>query len=223
MKKEYIEIEIPFSGFYHTLHGENIDHAVSCEADNLASDYYDIGDFIDDYVDYNKIRIEYAKVYADEFINLLNDELGLTIEYDYSSVKLHSPKFYNYVNDSISLKLTLESWEQVFIFFTGMDAVDLSVAYDKGGYTHSVNDLLHKHYKDYTEDEILIVLQYIVNFNMPEYSETLYYTLQESTSDIVHDYINWGGLDDAIEEALHNSKEYQMEKRHEFFDYNAGK
>lgn len=103
MDDNLIEIEIPFIGFYESIHDQNIMYAIE---DGFNYDYntnedIEISDDMQNAinsadVDYNAIFKEYASDYADLFM----DELGLKGEF----TELYQPREYNFTNDRIFCK-----------------------------------------------------------------------------------------------------------------------
>lgn len=90
-----IEVEIPFSGFYESIHDSLIDDAINSY---FSDDHGDVSDvdqeaiFMAD-VDWSAIQIEYSKRY----IELL---AGIT-ELDFQFSGLTSPEYYNFSTDRI--------------------------------------------------------------------------------------------------------------------------
>jgi hypothetical protein len=102
-----IEIQIPFSGFYESLHDSFIDDAVdehfnynheTGEDIELDDKFYDAKWSAD--IDWGKIHQGYAKAYVGEF----GDKFGLDLEF----AELTSPREYNFSTDRIFAKISEE-------------------------------------------------------------------------------------------------------------------
>ena len=100
---------IPFLGFYETVHDNAIDRAIESlfEDDNGDCNNDLINHFYNSVcIDYEKVRIEYAKDYAQAFAIAT----GLQLTFD----ELNSPKEYNFQTDRIFVDITLESVNKLF-------------------------------------------------------------------------------------------------------------
>ena len=110
MKK--IEIELPFSGFYESLHNQFLEDAIE-SAFNY--DYETGGDVElgDDYdqarwdadINWPEIQENYSKAYVEEF----GQEFDLDLEF----VATTSPKYYNFSTDRIFANVPLEQIERI--------------------------------------------------------------------------------------------------------------
>ena len=81
---------IPFSGFYQSVHDGAIEQAIILEKDN------------DTDFDESKISFPHAfKQYANDYTNLLSKEIGIP----FSFVELTSPKEYNFSTDVITVNI----------------------------------------------------------------------------------------------------------------------
>lgn len=100
---ELIKIELPFAGFYESIHDDEIDRAVrwtimpeDCDDPDLLPDpwadaMYRAG------VDWSAIRTEYCRNYVEAFA----EEFELTLVYD----GMTSPREYNFSSDRIFAKI----------------------------------------------------------------------------------------------------------------------
>lgn len=110
MKK--IEIELPFSGFYESLHDQNLEDAIEQHfsydyetgEDKELGDDYDQARWDAD-IDWGEIYKNYAKAYTEEF----GREFGLDLEF----VDLVSPKYYNFSTDRIFANVPLEQINKI--------------------------------------------------------------------------------------------------------------
>lgn len=110
MKK--IEIELPFSGFYESLHDQFLEDAIES-----AFNYdYDTGEEVelgDDYdkarwdadINWQEIQENYSKAYVEEF----GQEFDLDLEF----VAMTSPKYYNFSTDRIFANVPLGQIERI--------------------------------------------------------------------------------------------------------------
>jgi len=86
-----IETTINFGGFYNSIHDGNIDHMVEALEYNF------------DNVDYKKTFESYINEYCYKLKSyILNEYL---IDIDFKTIKLNSPKYYNYSTDTIDCKI----------------------------------------------------------------------------------------------------------------------
>lgn len=104
MKK--IEIELPFWGFYESIHDQFIDDAIEngFNYDYDTGEEIELGDEFDTArwnadIDWEKIQRGYAKAYTEEF----GDRFDLELEF----VEMTSPKYYNFSTDRIFAKVPI--------------------------------------------------------------------------------------------------------------------
>lgn len=101
MKTKKISTFLPiFDGFYGCPFTEGIEER---ELQSLSEDYPQIKDDIWEFVGYEKFYNSIAEAFCDEIGNILM-EMNLIQSYKFES--LHSPRFYNFSNDSINVKFT---------------------------------------------------------------------------------------------------------------------
>lgn len=100
-----IEIQLPFSGFYYSIHDSYIDNHIECELEYLESE---IGytneqlDIIKDKfydMDYAPIRKAICEHYIKAYNAVFYDEYGIYLDLEYS--QLISPRFYNFESDRL--------------------------------------------------------------------------------------------------------------------------
>lgn len=102
-KPATIEIELPFAGFYESVHGEQIDYGIESNfQDDQGIVPEEIAEVIwDTDTNYKACELDYAKAYVDVYAAAYN----LTLEFR----ELSSPRFYNFSTDRIfALALTSE-------------------------------------------------------------------------------------------------------------------
>lgn len=104
-----IEVQLPFSGFYESIHDAAITEAVESAftdnetgeiTDEESSFLYSIQD-----IPWPTIRTEYVKAYVDAVSELLE----VPLEY----VTMESPKFYNFSTDRIFANMPVENWKVI--------------------------------------------------------------------------------------------------------------
>lgn len=95
-----VKIELPFGGFYESIHDSNIDDAIEggFNYDYDLQDEKEITEEVSDSifmadVDWQSIRIEYCEAYTNAFA----DKYGLTLTFD----EMTSPREYNFATDRI--------------------------------------------------------------------------------------------------------------------------
>lgn len=109
---DLVEIQIPFDGFYNTIHDSAIDDALeNCfNWNHEKQEEVEITDatrdaiFMAD-VDWNAIRLEYCERYVDAF----GDRFGLTLTLE----EVTSPREYNFATDRIFAKIPREQINKI--------------------------------------------------------------------------------------------------------------
>lgn len=101
------EIIIPFSGFYNSVHDEQIDHCIEQAFDHDGTGSPEIPDDFYIKMDYSYIWPEYAALYCawteykiNEYLDLNADPLKITFK------DLVSPKYYNYSTDRLFAEIS---------------------------------------------------------------------------------------------------------------------
>lgn len=100
-----IAIQVPFSGFYHSIHDMYIDNHIEYEIEYLESElgYTDEQlDIIKDkfyMMDYAPVRKAICEHYINAYNAVFYDEYGIHLDLEYS--QLISPKFYNFETDRL--------------------------------------------------------------------------------------------------------------------------
>lgn len=96
------EIQIPFQGFYYSIHDSNLDSVL----DYLSEENDDLKERMSDAVDWQRAQEYYAK----KFTDVLGYEYGLnSLEFK----ELSSPKYYNYETDKIYASISCEDLETI--------------------------------------------------------------------------------------------------------------
>lgn len=101
------EIIIPFSGFYESVHNEQIDYCIENSFDYEGTGTPEIPDDFYIKMDYSKIWPEYAALYC----SYVEDKINEYLDTDKNPLKitfkdLVSPKYYNYSTDRIFAEIS---------------------------------------------------------------------------------------------------------------------
>lgn len=100
-----IEIQLPFSGFYHSMHDYYIDNFIEHEVEylenelNYTSEQIDIINDRFYMMDYSPIRKAICEHYINAFNAVFYDEYNVHLNLEYS--QLISPRFYNFETDRL--------------------------------------------------------------------------------------------------------------------------
>ena len=100
-----IEIQLPFSGFYQSMHDYYIDNFIEHEVEYLESKLNYTSEQIDIIkdrfymMDYSPIRKAICEHYINAFNAVFYDEYNIYLDLEYS--KLISPRFYNFETDRL--------------------------------------------------------------------------------------------------------------------------
>ena len=100
-----IEIQLPFSGFYHSIHDMYIDNFIEYEIGYLESELNYTSEQIDIIkdrfydMDYAPIRKAICEHYIKAYNAVFYDEYGIHLDLEYSN--LISPRFYNFETDRL--------------------------------------------------------------------------------------------------------------------------
>lgn len=104
---DLIKIQLPFSGFYESIHSSILDDALEL---HFSDDHGDLSEEAADAiymadVDWTAIHNEYAKEYA--------EELGYNLELDIQFDELTSPKYYNFSTDKIYATIPADQMKKI--------------------------------------------------------------------------------------------------------------
>lgn len=206
-----VEIEVPFWGFYESIHDSFIDDGIESafnydyengEDIDLPENFWD--DVMSADVNWSKMRSDYAKAYTEAF----GEKFGLDLEY----IEMTSPREYNFTSDRIFAKVPIEQInkirkeveshkdypEYIRERFTSRD----------GFWSHYENDYKHE---EWTR-EVLDECQYevILDFWLENISE-------EADEDwqgfLMDDFRSNGGIDEITAEAVQAIEKYRKEKK----------
>lgn len=101
-----ININIPFSGFYESIHDSNIDHAIECDIENAGLAETAAGD-----IDYKPVRLAICKLYIEAYNRAFKDKHDIDLNLEF--VELNSPRFYNFDTDKIIAAIDKDVFKQV--------------------------------------------------------------------------------------------------------------
>ena len=209
MKK--IEIELPFSGFYESLHNQFLEDAIESafNYDYETGEDVELGDDYDQArwdadINWPEIQENYSKAYVEEF----GQEFDLDLEF----VATTSPKYYNFSTDRIFANIPLEQIER--IRKEAEAHVDYAefikeryTSYD-GFWSNFSND---SNDKDWTKEE-LDPVQYrsILDFWIEKISDAH----EDWDVFLMDDFRGNGGMDDLVYDAVEAVKK-ELEKKDE--------
>lgn len=112
---------IPFSGFYNSIHSDEVDHALKMMLIDRDSGTEYAPEFIQEAawqaIDYSGVYAAYAADYAASFL----DWLGLDGKFE----SMTSPQYYNFETDRVFVELTREDLARLW---RGVDKADLTKA-----------------------------------------------------------------------------------------------
>jgi hypothetical protein len=106
-----LSIQIPFAGFYESVHDQQLDSAQERDAEYFASkdneDYpnavgmeeSDLNEILFEMADWSKAHEKYARSYVDNFAGFVQQETGMNLALEFE--KLDSPREYNFGTDRI--------------------------------------------------------------------------------------------------------------------------
>lgn len=114
--KNTVEIQIPFAGFYITLHSSEAEHEIQSMVDWYCEDVGEdmpesLVKRLEDTADFNNFNLQYAKAYTEAFCDEYLMGFGQFTE-------MTSPKFYNFETDRLFMRLPLE---MVMTMFANLD------------------------------------------------------------------------------------------------------
>lgn len=108
---EKMVIQLPFAGFYESVHDQQLDSAQERDAEHFAGsdneDYpnavgmeeSDLNEILFDMADWGKAHEHYARRYVGNFAGYVQQETGLVLGLEFE--KLESPREYNFETDRI--------------------------------------------------------------------------------------------------------------------------
>jgi hypothetical protein len=108
---QILSIQIPFAGFYESVHDQQLDSAQERDAEYFASkdneDYpnavgmeeSDLNEILFEMADWSNAHEKYARSYVDNFAGFVQQETGMNLALEFE--KLDSPREYNFGTDRI--------------------------------------------------------------------------------------------------------------------------
>lgn len=107
---------IPFGGFYGSIWDREIDRIEDRNVGNLSEDWPDleegIWDVLNKHTDYSAVHLEVAGAYAAAFRELLNEELGLSLMFEFKDMT--SPREYNFETDRNFCEVSLDDITELY-------------------------------------------------------------------------------------------------------------
>ena len=105
--KDLVKIQLPFSGFYDTIHKYNIDQALEggFNYNYETGEEQEVPDIWGADYDYLAIELEYCEHYVEAF----GDRYGLTLTFD----EMTSPREYNFSTDRIFCEIPKEEIDKI--------------------------------------------------------------------------------------------------------------
>ena len=120
-----VEIQLPFSGFYHSVHDMYIDNFIECEIEYLENELNYTSEQIDIIkdrfymMDYAPIRKAICEHYIKAFNAVFYDEFNIHLDLEYS--QLISPKFYNFETDRLYAFIDESIYDEVVTLVNSQD------------------------------------------------------------------------------------------------------
>ena len=99
-------VTVEFGGFYESIHSELIDDVVDRYTFGMTDIQYN--DFLDNLI-WDEIRLNYAKGFMKLLAEWLEKELYIGVKYSENTIKVISPREYNFRTDTLDVDFTPES------------------------------------------------------------------------------------------------------------------
>lgn len=163
-KNKDIEILLPFSGFYESIHIMNIELVEDIEMEQDTS-------FDDLPIDYRQVFLEYARAYTLHFGKALQELTSSDNEVEFVFKELSSPREYNFHTDTISALISYEDLKQLFRVSdtTTLKAEVLEQGTNKSGFESyfpsNLDDWLQVLIVDWEPVQLKVVLDAILTYN----------------------------------------------------------
>lgn len=189
-------IELPFSGFYHSMHDFYIDNFIEYEIEYLKNElnYTDEQiDIIKDrfyMMDYAPIREAICKHYIQAYNDVFYDEHNIHLDLTFHSMT--SPKFYNFETDRLYAEITQDTFNQIIALLSD-DATQAKLRdkyKSRDGYfvfESTIEAIEQKDYERFSADLLEMLL--------PENTVIEDYQYTDNVSEVVMNAINWNALD----------------------------
>lgn len=165
-----ITANIPFSGFYESVHNCAIEQTIIFEYDN------------DSNFDESKVSFPHAfKQYAEDYTNLLSNEIGIPLSF----VKLTSPREYNFSTDVITVTIEEKHLIQI-ISETNKDILNKIIVDNCTSHSgfisltsNNIDDWLNTPVTEFKPHEIELIIQAYIDTKFEDGHEDLENSISE--------------------------------------------
>lgn len=203
--KQTIQIQIPFSGFYETIHDGEFDGWLESETDYiLDQNKYlegkdsEVFDALSDNTDWKEVRQQYADQYVYNFFEMIKDYCD--IEVSTSKVVIHSPREYNFTSDKLETQISMEEWLKLY---EKVDKNNLRILVKEALTPRSG---FHPYYSNNLEDwgcptgwetpQIELALQTLIEEIDEDYDETICYNV--NVFELINEVTEWDKVSKAL-------------------------
>ena len=181
-------IELPFSGFYHSMHDFYIDNTIECLSDDCNEDSLSAEQV--EMIEYKPIFEAVCKHYIQAYNGVFYDEHNIHLDLTFHSMT--SPKFYNFETDRLYAEINQETFNQVISLLSD-DAIQSKLK-DKyktrDGYyvfESTLEAIEQKDYERFSADLLEMLL--------PENDVIENYQYTDNVSEVVMNAIDWNDLE----------------------------
>jgi hypothetical protein len=120
---EKMVVQLPFAGFYESVHDQRLDDAQEMDAEHLASkendsyleavgmDESDLNEILFEMADWGKAHDVYARAYVAAFSGYIKQETGFDMGLEFE--KMESPREYNFGTDRIFAYIPVSALEMM--------------------------------------------------------------------------------------------------------------
>lgn len=126
-REELLTLELPFEGFYESIHNDAFDSILQYDLENIPEQHWDELSKVFWNLPWKLIYQAYAKKYAERYTAALNAaverEHGFTNLFDTNNldINLISPKYYNFETDCIEVNIPKTSVEWLMKLLTSKE------------------------------------------------------------------------------------------------------
>ena len=181
-------IELPFSGFYHSMHDFYIDNFIEylsddCNEDSLSAEQVEM-------IEYKPIFEAVCKHYIEAYNQVFYDEYDIHLDLKFSCMT--SPQFYNFETDRLYAEVEQDTFNQIVALLSD-DAIQskLKDKYkSRDGYfvfESTLEAIEQKDYERFSADLLEMLL--------PENTVIDNYQYTDNVSEVVMNAINWHDLE----------------------------
>lgn len=221
-----LSVEIPFSGFYHSLWSDAVDSEESSYAEHRAEqDREEIAEelrlsaddyagFLFDCTDYSTVYTEVARSYVSAFESVVNEQTGLALGLKFE--EMQSPREYNFTTDRIfcnisymmALRMMVRSRKDGHKMLAKIIA-ERFTSYDGfiSSYRNRLDSWLAKPLADWDHNELGTLLRAVwalsPDFDDRDWNLAVYYELvdRDGVSQEWESGVDWEKFDSAVAEA----------------------